>query len=619
MKSVDSHRHTRKVLSARFVLFIFILSFLALALTPGLSLAEFVGVLTKIEGRVDVLRPGSAAAVTARKGEGVSVGDIVRTKSDGKAEIIFKDKTALSIAPGTRIRIDEYTFNPDNTREQGIISLFRGKIRSVVSKVKSRVIPAAVGTSTYKVKTPTTVMGVKGTDVFVYHKRGFTGVAFREGHGFVYNSGIPESVVNVGAGEVTFVSDAYTPPAHPRHVSEAELASHLKDTTPHKGTDGDENMTRDRHRDNSDEYASNEHGGDDENSKGSSHEEDSGDRRPSQNDEGHDDDQMVLATSLGQLDDVEDIIDNNEVNIEDELVAVDDDYSSIPYTESHDESLGQESENSYEKILLGEESNTTFTVNGSPMGTSHGRAFTHKVEIYDPVRAAFGVLETDTQGSYTGVTVSGNADLAMVYNDGEIITGTEVKSSQWTGGQITGTAYGYGADSADGTTWISVGDVTGTFDASAMTFTVDQMGYHIDTHAYLLMASSPDGQDILTALNVPFAEVGSADLSGTDGNLIVNMNGVKFFAYSTGAAPSIWATDSVSGTFSSVPTPNTTVNLTGGGLSAGFTTVNWSDNMWLSTVDGSGTLSGSSVSFEGAAAGTYDTGSFTGSGAGVVK
>ena len=125
-------------------------------LVPGLVRAEAVGTFTKIEGSVDILRTGTGAAIAVRAGDPVGMGDAVRTKRNGKAEIQFRDESVIQLAPETRITIDQYSFRSDNTRERGFLSLFRGKIRALVSKLRAAVIPcpAPIPTSISKRRPP---------------------------------------------------------------------------------------------------------------------------------------------------------------------------------------------------------------------------------------------------------------------------------------------------------------------------------------------------------------------------------------------------------------------------------------------------------------------------------
>lgn len=74
------------------------------------------------------------------------------------------------------------------------------------------------------------------------------------------------------------------------------------------------------------------------------------------------------------------------------------------------------------------------------------------------------------------------------------------------------------------------------------------------------------------------------------------------------------------GTYSSAPESGHTVNLSGGGLSANFEVNKWESNTWGALVNnGSGTVNGHSINFNGGAAGTYTGGSFSGTGAGVAS
>lgn len=203
---------------------------LFLTLTSTLAHAQVVGFISKLQGRVDILKEGAPSALPVRVNDPVSIGDIVRTKSDGKAELTFKDGTVVRVAPKSRLRIDEYLFDVDNTRKEGRLYLFRGKLRAIVSKTRA-VIPVAAGVSTFNVNTPTAVAGVRGTDFFVFYDKGITGVIFKEGSGFVVNPNMPDKIVNVNAGQVTFVVTPDAPPLAPRRAPNVEMVSHIKDIT----------------------------------------------------------------------------------------------------------------------------------------------------------------------------------------------------------------------------------------------------------------------------------------------------------------------------------------------------------------------------------------------------
>lgn len=209
----------------------FVIGFILSLLLPLTAFAETVGYFSLVEGRVDILKVGKTSAVPVKKNDNVSMGDIVRTKSDGRTEITFKDETTVKLAPETRMKIDEYTFNPDNSRNKGVLNLFRGKVRSIVTKSKG-IIPIGLGISSFNVNTPTAIAGVRGTDFFVFFDKGITGVIFKVGQGFVINPNMPDKIININAGQITFVINPNVLPAPPRPATKVEMTQHAKDTAP---------------------------------------------------------------------------------------------------------------------------------------------------------------------------------------------------------------------------------------------------------------------------------------------------------------------------------------------------------------------------------------------------
>ncbi len=189
-----------------------------------------VGVFSRVEGNVDVLRTNEPRAVVVRPGDPVSLGDAVRTKRRSKAEIRFKDDTVLQLAPETRIIVDQYTFS-GNRRESGFLSLLRGKVRAIVSKIRAAVMPVSATATNFTIKTPTAIAGVKGTDLIVYYNRGITGVMFLDGFGFVFNPQLPGRVVPVHRGQATFVLRGDSAPLSAQNVQQAALKRHLRDTS----------------------------------------------------------------------------------------------------------------------------------------------------------------------------------------------------------------------------------------------------------------------------------------------------------------------------------------------------------------------------------------------------
>ena len=194
-----------------------------------------------------------------------------------------------------------------------------------------------------------------------------------------------------------------------------------------------------------------------------------------------------------------------------------------------------------------------------------------------------------------------------------------------TGNKLIGETTGYFADiSSIPITGISVGETLGTFDPNVYTWQAIQMGEWLETNKFLEMAANEAGRGKLQQLNIPCVEVGRATLTGSGNNFSnLNMTDTIFFAPNSGAPPTIWATGNVNGIYSSAPTINTPIGLSGGGLNADFTFKQWNADTgkWLSSINGTGGFNGS-TSFQGAGAGTGATsgsGTISGSAAGIAR
>uniref|UniRef100_A0A7V4LDD7 FecR protein domain-containing protein n=1 Tax=Desulfobacca acetoxidans TaxID=60893 RepID=A0A7V4LDD7_9BACT len=132
---------------------------IAAVLTPAAWGA--VGSFIQVEGPVEVLRQGAPPALPAKIKDGVDKGDLVRTKSGGRAQIRFVDDTTLTIAPGSALVIEEYLYDAPRGARQASLSLLRGLTYTVVDKVLKTEEPD------FLIKTSTAIFGVRGTRFFV--------------------------------------------------------------------------------------------------------------------------------------------------------------------------------------------------------------------------------------------------------------------------------------------------------------------------------------------------------------------------------------------------------------------------------------------------------------------
>ncbi|HAK88773.1 MAG TPA: hypothetical protein DHV16_08715 [Nitrospiraceae bacterium] len=289
--------------------------------------------------------------------------------------------------------------------------------------------------------------------------------------------------------------------------------------------------------------------------------------------------------------------------------------------------------NSISKYSISSNSNTSFMFNGNGMGDAHSRPYSYNAGFSGINGLGWGVYNANTTGSYSGISPSDNWNWSMTHNDITRITGMEANGTQWSGNIIKAEHRGYYADiTSNAHTGIYVGELKGTFNPmeTGGTWMAVSTGVYMETNQLLNMLAVESGKSKLQQLNIPVVEVGRANFSGNGNNLTVNMNDVIFLANQSGQKATMWATGSVSGSYTAAPTIGTAVTLNGTSGFTGsvdFTPKVWDtgNNKWLSTVSGSGDLSGGSytgtVIMKGAGAGTINqsNSTFSGTAAGTAK
>jgi hypothetical protein len=106
-------------------------------------------------GQVAVLRAGQR--LPANVGDKLFEKDVIETGPDGAIGITFVDNTVFSTGPNSQLALDEFQFDSSNFRGSMLADMRQGTL-SVVSGDITRSSPGAM-----KIKTPTAVLGVRGT------------------------------------------------------------------------------------------------------------------------------------------------------------------------------------------------------------------------------------------------------------------------------------------------------------------------------------------------------------------------------------------------------------------------------------------------------------------------
>jgi hypothetical protein len=131
----------------------------ACAVAPLAAWAGDIAQFKVAKGSVFIERGGQRIA--AQVGTYIQETDTIVTGADSSAGITFIDNSLLSIGPNSVLAIERYAFN--STTHEGVFdSMLRKGTLSVVSGKIAKQSPDAM-----KVKTPSSILGVRGTEFLV--------------------------------------------------------------------------------------------------------------------------------------------------------------------------------------------------------------------------------------------------------------------------------------------------------------------------------------------------------------------------------------------------------------------------------------------------------------------
>ncbi len=189
--------------------------------------AQQVGTATAVNPMTESTPPG-AGTVNLTVGANIVHKERIRTTPTGSVQLLFVDKSTLSIAPNTNLLIDEYVYDPKSNSGHMLTNLAEGALRFVGGALSHQ--------GEASVTTQDAAIGIRGGTVTVEHGPNGTKVIDHFGVMTISN----------GAGTVTIsrpdffvtVVNWNTPPSEPQRVTEAEIAYYLRLLTSKHGEDG---------------------------------------------------------------------------------------------------------------------------------------------------------------------------------------------------------------------------------------------------------------------------------------------------------------------------------------------------------------------------------------------
>ncbi len=139
-------------------LFFVVLTIFAILMVADAAHAE-IGQIKTLKGEVYILRDNNR--LPAELGAILFQADIVETGSSGSVGITFIDSSRFSAGPDTRLELSRFRFNPTTHDGEFLTGLDRGTLTVISGQI------AKHSTEAMKIKTPTTILGFRGTRVAV--------------------------------------------------------------------------------------------------------------------------------------------------------------------------------------------------------------------------------------------------------------------------------------------------------------------------------------------------------------------------------------------------------------------------------------------------------------------
>ena len=167
-------------------------------LPASLALAAPAGQISESTGFVTVGAP-EKSPVSAKKGSGVDVGQVITTGTNGQAVIKFQDGQTIALKSNSIFKVNSYKFDQASPeRGESVFALLQGGLRAITGLIGNN------NKAGWRLATPTATAGIRGTDFLV---------AIQQGTFFKVNSGAI-SATNAGgttvvaAGETASVASA---------------------------------------------------------------------------------------------------------------------------------------------------------------------------------------------------------------------------------------------------------------------------------------------------------------------------------------------------------------------------------------------------------------------------
>ena len=165
-------------------------------------------------GKASAVNPAATAnARTIMIGTSIAHKERVLTSTAGSVQLLFVDKTSMTIGPNSDLTIDEYVYNPNAGTGKLAATLSKGALRFVGGQISH--------TGNADVKTASAVIGIRGGIAIITPANVFVGYGLS-------NVSSDGGSVTLGAGEFTRTQGGNTPPTQPGPPPPGFVAAQLQ-------------------------------------------------------------------------------------------------------------------------------------------------------------------------------------------------------------------------------------------------------------------------------------------------------------------------------------------------------------------------------------------------------
>lgn len=122
------------------------------------AIAQDIGKVASMQPNLTGTPPGGSARVLPL-GAPVHQNEVIEASSSGRGQLLFRDETTLTVAPNSRIVLDEFVYAPNGGDGKLAITLTRGALRMIGGQTTQRQDGLIV--------TPTATVGIRGSSVLI--------------------------------------------------------------------------------------------------------------------------------------------------------------------------------------------------------------------------------------------------------------------------------------------------------------------------------------------------------------------------------------------------------------------------------------------------------------------